>query len=224
MSRTIDKHTPYFELLESLQNAKVCALCEMRERSTHRYLENLLYEHVNDPGLRGKLVQSRGFCGHHAKVLVSFGDGLGTAILYQDQVKQTLAFLEQLEEASKKAHRRKAMSDWDRHAPCPACTLEESHDASRIGTLLGGIGESEMREAFEGSPGLCIPHLLKVLVAAAKPSIQEDLLRLERAKFSNLLNELEEYCRKHEYQHARKEYGTEADSWQRAVQMLLGRR
>ena len=56
------KHMGYFDclLLEALQKAKLCALCELEARSTRRYLDNLLYENVNDLGVRGALAWSRG--------------------------------------------------------------------------------------------------------------------------------------------------------------------
>ncbi len=77
------KHTAYFDMVDSFRKALGCALCEMEVRATRAYLENVLYECVNDHGVRRDLVQAKGYCRRHAHLLLAFGDGLGTAILYR---------------------------------------------------------------------------------------------------------------------------------------------
>ena len=47
MKKAPQKRMGYFDVLEALQKAKVCALCELEARSMRRYLDNLLYENVN---------------------------------------------------------------------------------------------------------------------------------------------------------------------------------
>jgi len=69
-------------------------MCEAEQRDSHQYLDTLLYENVNDGNLRAHLIKSGGFCGRHARMLLQFGDGLGTAILYMDQIKAVLKFIE----------------------------------------------------------------------------------------------------------------------------------
>jgi len=224
MSRPVEKHLSYFELLESLQSAKGCALCEMQERSTHRYMESLLYESVNDPDLRKKLLQSRGFCGRHADILLSFGDGLGVAILYQDQVEQALDLLQRLGSMSNKKLLKNACTEWEKRTSCPVCLLEDKDNALRISDLLGGLSEPDMRRALEQSPGLCFPHLLKLLMTVNDSSLRQYLIDLHHSKFSHLLDELREFCRKHDYRYSREKYGEEVDAWERAVNMLRGRK
>jgi hypothetical protein len=224
MSDPVEKHLPYYGLLESLLGCRGCALCDMRERTTCRYLDSLLHEYVNDASLRNRLLQSRGFCIRHADILLSFGDGLGISILYQDQMKVALEFLQRLRKMRAKVLRKKALGEWENHDHCPVCVLEERNDEFRIGTLLAVLHDSRIRQALEQSPGLCIPHLLKALVAENEPSIHQYLIDLHCCKFALLMNELREFCRKHDFRYSHEEYGKEADSWRRAVEMLLGRR
>jgi hypothetical protein len=56
-------------------------MCELEAAATRRYLDSLLYESVNDPGVRENLIRSQGYCLRHAHLLLGFKDGLGTAIL-----------------------------------------------------------------------------------------------------------------------------------------------
>ena len=224
MSRLSEKHTPYFELLESLQEAKLCVLCEMRERSTHRYLDSLLYESVNDTDLRAILIKSRGFCPDHTERLLQFGDALGTSILYQDQVEEVLRFLSGLKRQQGRAVRGKAGNDWQRHAPCPVCEQEAKVDALRIKTLLHYLSDSELRKALEESPGLCIPHLLQTLGKSRKADLRTCLVELHEKKFDRLREELKEFIRKQDYQNRGEKYGTEANAWKRSPWMILGKR
>lgn len=220
MSEKIFKHTPYYEVLEFLQKAKTCPLCEMRERSNRRYFDSLLYENVNDPALRKHLMESGGFCARHAGIMLEFGDGLGIAILYQDQLKQTLEFLNGGEFLRPSALTKKIASLFKSRKECPACMNEHENDEYRLQTLLNGLSESEMRDAFGLSPGLCLPHLIKALLKNKDAAIQEYIIKFHQIKYSDLLAELQEFCKKHDYHRADEKFGKESDSWRRAVLLL----
>jgi hypothetical protein len=43
-----------------------CAVCRLKAAATQRYLDSMLWESVNDPGLRHDIRQARGFCHEHA--------------------------------------------------------------------------------------------------------------------------------------------------------------
>jgi hypothetical protein len=81
MKRKPEEHLPYFTVLEAFQKAKGRAMCELEADAARRYLDSLLYESVNDPGVRENLIRSKGYCLRHAHLLLGFKDGLGTAIL-----------------------------------------------------------------------------------------------------------------------------------------------
>jgi len=220
MKKLIYKHTPYFEVLESLQKAKKCALCEMKERSNHRYFDSLLYENVNDPALRKKLIRSGGFCSHHARILLEFGDGLGVSIIYQDQLKAILSFLQDIQSLHPASLSKKALSYIKSREQCPACEQEHQNDEHRLQTLLSGLTEAEMRQALEKSPGLCLSHLIKALTLKTEPEIQQYLIAMHKSKYSDLLAELHEFCKKHDYSHSDEKFGKEHDSWRRVVDIL----
>ena len=222
MARSYEKHKPYFELVEALERSKGCALCAMRKRSTRRYAETLLYENINDPQFRRRLRDARGFCKPHAKDILECGDGLSAAILYQDQVEDTLQFLARLEGMTRRALRKKARAEWIRHEPCPLCEHEEETDIMRIETLRNHLDDPELRQALEKGPGFCVPHLIPTLERLKDPEHRRYVERLHREKLSRLLDELHEFIRKHDYRHTHESYGREADSWQRAPRMLLG--
>ncbi len=72
----------FHRLLDAL-GEKACPVCHICKDAVDRYLNGLLYEQVNDPGLRQSLIRSKGFCRQHAWALTRAGDSLGIAILYK---------------------------------------------------------------------------------------------------------------------------------------------
>lgn len=78
-----------------------CPLCRLHAELEARYLFGLLWENVNDPGIRARLRQSLGFCREHAWMLVateqqSWGGGLGTGIIYEDLIKAITTRLDEI--------------------------------------------------------------------------------------------------------------------------------
>src|SRR6266700_1902582 len=77
----------YFQLREALE-APGCAVCRLAEEAVEASQRTLLYENVNDPGVRELLARSGGYCRQHAWQLVRRRDLLGTAIVYRDLVRR----------------------------------------------------------------------------------------------------------------------------------------
>ena len=115
------KHIAYHELLDAVRNAEGCPLCDIEANAVKRYFESLLYESVNDPGVREGLMRSRGYCQRHAHYLRSHGNGFGIAILYQDQIRLFLRLLDGLETIASKVTRKGARAQRQRPEVCPAC-------------------------------------------------------------------------------------------------------
>ena len=222
MGRNVDKHMAYFDLLESIRKAKVCALCEMRIRDVNKYIEDLLYENVNDSGIRAELVKARGFCRRHAEMLLNHKDGLGTAILYDDQLKLALHFLEQLSGLKGNFIHGTASEAWKRHKTCPVCEYELKTHRLRIGLLSNAINEPEIREALDNGPGFCLPHLLEVLDMEKDSAVRRYLIDLHHRKISEMLSAVQEFIRANNYCSQGEGSGKEKDAWLRAVKMLVG--
>lgn len=218
MKRKREKHLPYYRVLEALQRSRTCALCEMESAAVTRYFEGIFYEKVNDPSIRDDLRRSRGFCARHAHRLTDFGDGLGTAILYQDQVALIVAAVD---EAARPPERRRTRSAREPRARCPACLFAEQARARNIRTLVESLDDADMLAALRNSPGLCYPHLEQALESAAEGQ-RVLLVEIHRPKLAALRRALEEYQRKQDYRFAGESEAGERDSWLRAVDLAVG--
>lgn len=213
-----DKHTSYFNVLDALKSQTGCALCFLEAKAVRASLESVLYEGVNDPGVRAALERSKGYCRVHAEMLVCIGDAFGTAILYKDVVQDFCQFLDALGDRGRTTRSR----GWREHAGCPACQIQHEARNRYAGTLLSALNQDEMRSAFDASAGLCVPHLLNLLEAVDHKETWAYLVETHRAKYGALAHELEEFCRKHDYRYSKEGLGPERDSWERAVRMVVG--
>jgi len=216
------KHLAYYELLETLQQARECPLCEGRRSSVRRYLASLLYESVNDPDFRRRLRAARGFCPRHAALLLDFEKGLPVALWYADQLEEALDFLARLRQSKRKPDGGEALKKGQAHPPCPVCEWESENERLRCSTLLKYLDDDELRQALEAGPGLCLPHLLEVLAATKSSEAWTYLIELHQRKLAALASEVKEFLRKQDYRFASEGFGAEADSWRRAVKALLG--
>lgn len=215
-------------------------MCRLRFNCADRYLENLLWEYVNDPGVRGSIRRARGFCHEHAWILAGKGSALGVAII-ADDVFQGL--LRMLESAS-----REAIPSWTirrlwrsliprraasiasalaaRLSPqsaCPACAQAGIAEQAGIGTLLESLaGEGTLMADYERSEGLCLPHFRQALSEVRDGQALAVLVRLQRAIWDRLARQLRESIRKSDYRFQGEPWGGEAGAWRRALAALSG--
>jgi len=222
VKRKPEKQLTYFEVLDALKEAKECPLCLLEARGVRRYLEALLYESVNDPLTRDALLRSKGYCHRHAHLLLSLESPLGTALLYQDQVNFFLRLLKQKSGATSRVSWRKPHSIWKGQTICPVCRVQAENRRRYVSGLLRGLSEKEMRKAFENCPALCIPHFLIMMREAASDNLRHYILDIQQRKLSHLSYELKEFCRKYDYRFSHEPFGSERDSWRRAVNLIVG--
>jgi hypothetical protein len=206
----LSRHMTYHDLSEALAQAG-CAVCRLVAVATDRYLRSLLYESVNDSGLREKLRASRGFCPAHAWQVQRRGDPLSVSILWRD-------LLTQAAEADADRQRQKGNS---RTATCPACELAAEAERRYLETLVEHLAAGSLRQEYDTSPGLCLPHLRKALRRGSADA-RTLLLDSEAAKLSQLNRELAEIIRKNDYRFRDEPWGPERDAWIRATRKLAG--
>jgi hypothetical protein len=206
------KHLPYFSLLEALKG-KGCPICNLVKKYTYKFMDSFLYEGVNDSGLRKELRNSLGFCNKHAWQLYEFRDSLGISIIYEDLISEVIEKLEK----DKKIKNLKA------NRKCPICKQEEEVEKRYMSVFIDSFDDTEIKNSYKDSFGLCLPHLLKLSVICKDKDIKSEILKIELGKLKNLQKELKEFQRKQDYKYNKEKLGKEKDSWIRAVEKLGGK-
>jgi hypothetical protein len=231
---------PYYPEIRDALGQPGCAFCRLLTVRADRYLDAVLWELVNDYGVRAELNEARGYCQQHGWLLVRKGAALGVAILMRDVVKTLLDVTaanppDSKPESVLKAVRRSL--DRDRvssdTAPlvsqlspqrlCPACQHVEATEKDCISTLLKHFdGPGGLSAAYRASDGLCLPHLRHVLVRAPSGKTTASLVSAQQEVWQQLHDELGEFIRKKDVRFRGETFGEERDSWRRALEAVSG--
>lgn len=226
-----NKHTPYFSLLEELEEDG-CVICNLGLRVLDQYFDSLVYERVNDVGVRGDLRQSQGFCAAHGQMLREAKSVAGSAIIHRDLIQSVIKRLKSTSYPAGTQHNwlKELLNMEDQHRspglppakPCPACVLVYQNEQSNIDVLLENWDDDFLRTAFKESSGLCLPHLRMALGRAKYREKFDKLKQVQLEIWQRLLAELDEFIRKQDYRFSHEPVGDERDSWSRAINIVSG--
>jgi hypothetical protein len=227
------RHAPYHLLLEAFEGPG-CPVCTIVERHVLRYLDMLLYEHVNDIPMREELRRVGGFCNAHAWWLVTHmrGAALGSAIIYRDilhALRERMATSGGGPILPGSRHRRvrspfgRPSAQADPHPQCPACAVRLREEEAFLGAILAHSGEWKFMEKYTASHGLCFVHLDQALAMNRDSQAAQRLLEAHAPIVDRLIAELDEFQRKNDYRFRDGPLGEEATSWMRAIEMVCGK-
>jgi len=230
-----------------------CPVCYLKQRNEERYIFSLLWERVNDGPTRARLVASLGFCRVHAWRMArteyeNLGGSLGMGIIYEDLASRALAGLQAyLKEKQavinlKPSGLRDQARRWLRGKgteaclslpgglaplqPCPVCESGKEAEDTYTKWLVYNCKDSQFREWYRSSDGLCLPHLRQALhVCERDRRISIFLTETAREKLQDVHHSLSEYVRKFNWQY-RDEPKTaeEAVSLERILEFFTGKK
>jgi hypothetical protein len=231
----------YYDLRDALAESG-CPVCRLKARDGERYLDLLLYEKVNDPGVRRDVRQALGFCHRHAWQLVRPSASLGVAILHRDVVNTVLKALEaarydgppllslqrlheSLDSEEPAAATASLVKRLEPGRPCPACLQEEAMETIYVETLLEHVtGEDSLLAAFSSSSGLCLPHFRQALALVRERAVFDALVEAQRRIWQRLEADLGEFVRKSDQRFHDEPWGEERDAWLRGIAAVSGNR
>ncbi len=218
--RPPERHTTHFNLRDALE-ALGCAICTLVTKAVASSLDGLLYERVNDPGIRQELRASGGFCHRHAWELCDVGDAFGVGLLYQDLLERATTSLKQcLDDRKALAAQQKGTVN-----QCPSCRQTPEATQRYLSLFVEMFEDPSFRSAIDQSNGLCLPHFQEALSSCRTSAQRTALTNWEQAKLSILLRQLKEFLRKQDYRYIAEGYRTEeAASWLRVVELFVGQR
>jgi hypothetical protein len=139
------------------------------------------------------------------------GDPLGISILWQDILSLDIGDGSDRPAGESRRHR----------PSCPACEVAAAAEKRYLETLLEHMDAGGLREDYEASGGLCLPHL-RTALKQSTGTVRRFLLASESGKLGRLCGELREIIRKNDYRFREEPWGSEKDAWIRATRKLAG--
>lgn len=228
----------YYNLRDALTQPG-CAVCRMRGEAVDRFLETLLWENVNDIDIRDDIRRARGFCREHAWAMADKQVSLGTAIIMQDVLKNSLRALDgaSYRDSSLLLLRQAVGSGQPNpgaaelatqlapQAPCLVCIRAEEMEGVHLDNLVEHmLDEDGLLAAFESSDGLCLGHFRQAMIRVRNEAIFEALIDVQRAVWERLVDQLGETIRKSDYRFRDELWGEESGAWLRALYAVAGAR
>jgi hypothetical protein len=231
MQGTETKHLSYHALVEAL-DGDGCPFCTLVTAALERYFRTVLYEQVNDIGMRANLRESQGYCAAHGEMLRQARSALGSAIIHRDIVNTLVRTLEgeRPPENTPRSWLRGLVGADHRPQeqvlggaePCPACLRVREREVNYADTLLLNWDDERLQRKFRSSSGLCLSHLRLTLARTRDPALFETLRAVHLDLWRGLIGELDEFIRKQDYRFADEEIGAEGTSWSRAIDLVSG--
>ena len=213
--------------LEQMFKKKGCALCHLEYKASKHFLDSILYESVNDPEIREGARAALGFCNRHAWQMRHIGgNALGTAFLQRTALGEWQKRLDHVGAPNGRTHiekyREAVAAANQATAPCLGCRQQAEVEKRHIETFLAALVEADFRQLVRGSGGLCRVHFSAACRAAKDPQALKMLIEIQGEINRGLLGELDEFIRKSDYRFVAEGFGSEGDSWLRAIERLSG--
>lgn len=225
----------YVDLLERLSR-RGCPVCGLLLHDEHRYIDSLLYEYANDPGVQRAFRRGRGLCNHHSWLLTHHhGYALNLSFLFEAALDEVIDILASDHAPVPGSRLEAALGGWfgahgdarladdlEPETPCLACASLCETEARYVATFAEYWSDAALQSAYQASQGLCLPHFRAVLRGIAAPHPRAQLIELQRAKWAALKDELNQFQVKSAFNYVGEPLGAEADAWRRAVASLTG--
>ncbi|MFN8371872.1 MAG: DUF6062 family protein [Anaerolineae bacterium] len=218
----------YFDLIETFP-LPGCAICNLLQHDVQRLIDNVLWEHTNDPFILDKMRASRGLCNEHGWQFIEAAHALNVAVFYEPPLQEILKILDEAvpEPKPQNVVRRlfaksggSTLADaLDPVQPCLVCDLQNENEARYLGIMAQHIADERLLKAFWESDGLCLPHFKMVL---RRTPYADRFIRIQKDIWTRLHAELEEFTHKLAIQTPNDQIGSEANSWRRTHAVFTG--
>ncbi len=233
------KRPPFVLAKIALQEGLVrgeCPVCFSSGKATRRYIHSFLYEGMMSSLARQEFLEGGGFCREHfweAKNIERkcWADGFGVAILCENLLEAFATDLEKLGKTKAGSNmsflkiRKPAKRREGRFLPgskCLACEIGRSTEQRYLATLEELLAESNFRERFEQSAGLCVGHIHTISEHWTSEAAIKVVKHVATDQIRKLIDQVREFQRKHDYRYKHEPRGPEWSSPERAIAFLAG--
>lgn len=235
-------------LMDALHAKDECPFCYLKREAEQHAISFILGSAYMEDNIREK-TDATGFCRHHFKMMYDYGNRLGNALILSTHLKklnQELAaetkkfspekssLLNRLRktDASAGAVPKTALGAWveEKTHSCYVCDHFNDIYGRYLDTFFDLYKKDmQFQELFLESKGVCLPHF-KDLIETAECKLSDEqkkefypkVFSLMQDNLERLQKEVSWFVEKNDYRNKDKDWGTSADSIQRAIQKCSG--
>ncbi len=180
----MNKSDPLRWDLEKELLQKGCAICRLSYKGVTRYVDSILYESVNDPGIREQVRTGLGFCNRHAwQMRESNGNSLGLAFLGRSALDEWQRQLEEVKSSDRQTLERlreQFLRSNQSAGQCLACDKQVEIETSYLETLFQALKDPVFLQGLRASEGLCRAHFIQSGKVAPDGKSLQRLLEVEK--------------------------------------------
>ena len=211
----------FTELLEDFKKDG-CPICRLNFSNIDSYFSSILYECVNDPGVRKNLRNSFGYCRGHSIQFIDFVENsynrFGASIIIADIAAEIIKELGKLSKLSLKELKKIPGA---KHK-CPACSYQESHEHIYYFEIINNLENEDFFNKLLKSDGLCMDHLHGLIKIIKDPIKRFKIIENQKLKLSKLIKDMDAFVKKHSGQNSQKITSDEADAFKKAIRHIVG--
>ena len=235
-------------LMDAYQAKDECPFCYLEREAEQHAVSFILGSAYMEDDIREK-TDTVGFCRHHFKMMYDYGNRLGNALILSTHLKklnQELAaemkaftpgksgLLKRLKKTDATAVRsaQTPLGAWieKKTTDCYVCDHFHRIYGRYLDTFFDLYQKNaEFRQLFAESKGFCLPHFGDLvetaenkLTDAQKQEFFPMVFSLMQENMERLQKEVSWFVEKNDYRNKDKDWGTSADSIQRAMQKCAG--
>jgi hypothetical protein len=224
----------YFDLRDACGEPG-CPVCRLTLRAVSRFIERVDYEYVNEPDVRARVERTWGLCNTHAQQWLREGHVLAVALVYEGIFKRLQSEVERARPSGQNGllsgvgarigrRKRETSDQLQPDGVCPVCRERDDTEVHLIRMLGEGLAQTadDFRGAFQGSDGLCLPHLRLAMSTLSDAGTGAVLREAALGHQERLQGQLREIVRKHDYRFRDEPSGEERGAATRAVTHVTG--
>ena len=133
-------------------------------------------------GFRIKFREQNGFCNFHSYKFLKYNDSLAVSLTHKDLLFQ------KIKQYKKKSYKKTGKN---KQKNCLICDKAKDAEQRYISEMIEYLNDSEFKNKFIGSEGLCIPHFEFLLQRNKK--IPDWFIRYNKLKYKKLLDDINKY-------------------------------
>ena len=217
-----------------------CLVCSSLQCTVRRFIFSFLYEGMMSGSAREAFLKGGGFCREHfwqAKTIEAecWADGFGVAILCENLLSRCQDEVKQIPESKPgkmptllgfptRPRQQPAIFGLTPGSGCTACAVQKESENHYLAVLEELLEDADFSRRYQHSAGLCFDHLRLAAAEWQSPVALQAIKSTANKVVRELIAELREFQRKHDYQYRHEPRGLESTSPQRAIQFLVGLR